>query len=139
MKNTLTNSPDTLAEIDNPHSTPESRARAPLISSFGVLLSELDGGDVQSEASEKLAELVQRVSQEFKGGSLTLKINVKPGGAKRALALTATVTAKMPEAEKEATLLFATEDGLLTKQNPDQKELPLRVIDQPDRSAPKTV
>ena len=120
--------------------SPESDLLAadPRSNSFASLLATLDGGECLHEASEKLAALVQRVDDVYKGGSLTLKINVKPAGAKRAMNVTASVSVKMPEEEREATILFATEDGLLTKQNPEQKELPLKVLEE-SRGQVKTI
>ena len=37
----------------------------------------------------------------------------------------------MPKEDKEGTLMFTTEDGTLTRKNPEQKELALREVPKP--------
>ena len=122
MKNK--NTPDVPASVSN---------------SFSMMLAELGDGECQNEASEKLAALVKKVSETCKIGELTVKIKLQPAGNGRIMTLTYDVVAKMPKEEKEATLLFATEDGLLQKNNPDQRELPLKALPEPDRTNAKSV
>jgi hypothetical protein len=119
---------------NNPPAVPEAVAN-----SFATLLAELGNGECQNEASEKLVGLVQDVSERFKAGTLTITLKVRPAGKGRLMNITWEVVAKPPPEEKEATFLYANEDGLLQKTNPDQKELPLRALPETNTAAPKEI
>ena len=85
-------------------------------------------------ASEKMAELVKKVNETNKPGKIDLTINVKKLVKSGAMQITGKVKATMPAEEPMETVLFATEDGALTPDNPHQQKLNLTVIE----DAPKT-
>ena len=83
-------------------------------------------------ASEKMAELVKRVNESGKAGKIDLTINVKKLVKNGAMQITGRVKATMPPDDPMETVLFATDDGALTPDNPHQQKLNLTVIeDQP--------
>ncbi len=86
-------------------------------------------------ASEKMAELVKKVNETGKAGKIDLTINVKKLVKSGAMQITGKVKAAMPAEEPMETVLFATEEGALTPDNPHQQKLNLTVIDE----APKTL
>ena len=86
-------------------------------------------------ASEKMAELVKKVNETNKPGKIDLTINVKKLVKSGAMQITGKVKATMPAEEPMETVLFATEDGGLSPDNPNQQKLNLTVIE----DAPKTL
>ena len=86
-------------------------------------------------ASEKMAELVKKVNETNKPGKIDLTINVKKLVKSGAMQITGKVKATMPAEEPMETVLFATEDGGLSPDNPHQQKLNLTVIE----DAPKTL
>lgn len=107
---------------------------------FPKLLSELDHGLAQDDASEKLTELVRAVREHVKPGSLTLKLKIVPAGNGQLMTITYDIKADLPKPDKEATLLFATENGRLQRDNPEQQTLNLRTLpSEPAKTAAKEV
>lgn len=97
-------------------------------------LRHLGAGVTLDEASEALADLVKRVDETGKPGSLTLKINLRRATA-GALAVTSDLTVKKPPEPKVETLLFPTVEGNLMTEDPRQGKLQLRTVEavqQPD-------
>lgn len=88
----------------------------------------LDGGAFLDRASTEMNELVRRVDETGKPGTLTIKIDVKRASA-GAMSITPHVSAKVPEPKPDPTLLWATVEGNLTVDNPSQQRLDLRHVD----------
>ena len=97
-------------------------------------LRELRHGAMLDEASEQMAEVVKRVSETGKAGSLLIKLTVKPAGRGmvRTVVIEDDVAAKLPEADKEVTVFFPLSDGNLSRQDPSQMNLGLRVVESVD-------
>lgn len=98
---------------------------------FAAILRELAGGRVHARLTEQLADLTSAVTATGKKGTLTLAFEVKPvkaGQANSPLQVTAKSTLKAPEGEDAApvTIFFADSDGNLTRDDPNQPQLPLR-------------
>ncbi len=88
------------------------------------VLRTLRNGLLLEDFADQLQELVNAVESTGKGGSITLKLDVKPfakhGGAmvvKDTLKLTA------PKIESSGTILFATPEGNLQRKDPNQDDL----------------
>lgn len=100
--------------------------------SFMRLLQELRDGDTLNEASKALQEVVQAVElhgTDKKTGTLTIKLKIGIAGRGNAVAVTDEITIKKPEPDQPATLMYATEDGALQRDNPNQKTLDLRTVE----------
>lgn len=93
-------------------------------------MHHIGGGFFISTASDKMAELVQKVNESGKSGKIELTISVKKQTKSGAMHITGKVKATMPAEEPMETLLFATEDGSLTPNNPYQHSLDLKVLKQ---------
>lgn len=101
---------------------------------FEATLREVRGGDCLNELSSSLQALVMAVGETGKGGTLTLKLAIKPAGGKgNALLIKGDVGLKLPQMEQEQTIMFATEDGALQRNDPRQKEMPFAL-----RTVPET-
>ena len=108
--------------------------------SIVATLAEIRHGALLDEATSALCEVVQAVSSVGKGGEITIKIRVKPVSAASAtLVVDAEVTKKIPEADREVSIFFPTQDGSLTKTDPNQLPLGLRAVGSPPADAPVDV
>jgi len=92
-------------------------------------LSKLQGGVFMSVCSDQLAELVKSVDETGKPGKLTITLDLKKSSG--AIAILAKCTNKSPERAPDSDLLWPTVEGNLVTQNPAQRDLELRVVDEP--------
>jgi hypothetical protein len=92
-----------------------------IVTEDGDLLPALD------HAGAKFSELINTVCSTGKGGSLTLKIDVKPSTA-GALAVKADVSVKKPKGKPAESLLWATPEGNLMADDPRQTKLDLKAV-----------
>lgn len=90
---------------------------------FNGFLAEQRRGLTHAELSERLSELVNACIEHGKVGALTLTLKVRPTGDM--VEITDSIRVKVPEGERSASLFFVTADGV-SRQNPNQPELPLR-------------
>jgi len=95
----------------------------PAIRPFRDILAELGEGSTESELSEAMWDLVQRVQDTGKAGSVTLTIAVSPNGAGR-IEIKDEVKLKLPEFARPTTAFFVASQGNLSRRNPDQPEIP---------------
>lgn len=109
-----------------------------------TLLQNQRAGECLIELSEGLRALTKAVRANGKKGSMTLTISIEPinraGGS--AVGVTDVVAVKAPQMEREIGVFFANEDGSLTRNDPRQRELPLRAVDgaqQPETQATAAV
>lgn len=93
-------------------------------------MHHIGNGFFISSASDKLQELVKKVNESGKAGKIDLTITVKKQTKSGAMHITGKVKATMPADEPMETLLFATDDGGLSADNPHQQKLNLTVIDE---------
>lgn len=86
------------------------------VTDFVVVLTQLDKGRVQAEASKALHEVVEAaLTHDKKGGSVTLKLTVNPLES-GAVQLIADVTSK-PVKDPAGTIFFADGEGTLSRDN----------------------
>lgn len=91
-------------------------------------LRHIGGGVFIDTASNKLAELVAAVDQSGKQGKVTLDITVKKATRGGAMHITGKVQLTKPAEEAMEALLFATPDGNLVAEDPNQMKLELKQI-----------
>lgn len=89
---------------------------------FAEWLHEHRGGAFHSELSEKLTALTAAVVDTQKVGTLTIKVKVKATG--RQVSFIDTVSADLPEHDKELSLFFFNEEtGAVSKDDPLQLKI----------------
>lgn len=91
----------------------------------------LQGGAFLDVCSEKLAEAVRSVEETGKAGKLTITLDLKKSAG--AIAILAKVSNKVPEAKPDEDLMWATVEGNLTLQNPNQRTLDLKPVEDAPR------
>ena len=98
----------------------------------GAFLAALQGyrnGEVLDELGTMLRKVTEASLLAGKTGSVTLKLVVGPSG--NAIAVTPEVSAKMPQAKRQAAIFFVDGDFNLTREDPNQVEMELQVIENP--------
>ena len=92
---------------------------------FTDTLGDIRNGDVVTDLTEALREVVTRVLETGKKGTLTLKLTVTnvSRGAGAALQIDDDITTKIPKPSKGASVLFADADGQLQRNDPRQPRL----------------
>jgi hypothetical protein len=99
---------------------------------FAAFLREQAGGKTHDELSDALRDLVGRVQDTGKKGSLTLVVNVEPlKGDTDTLVIKDEIKLRLPEHDRKASLFFVASDGNLTRENPNQPQLPLHAAPNP--------
>lgn len=107
---------------------------AAISNGFERTLRDLRQGEALTELTNSLQEPVTAVRETGRAGGLTFKIKVKPAsrGDGIAVILEDDVVVKLPKAERANTIMFSTEDGALQRNDPRQKEFPLRTVEAPE-------
>jgi hypothetical protein len=90
---------------------------------FTDTLNSLRFGSLTDELTDKLEELLQKCVSAHKGGTLTLKLILKPGNAGQ-IEITDDVTISVPKENKGTSIMFATPEGALQREDPRQQSLP---------------
>lgn len=89
-------------------------------------LRMLQGGAFNVNAGDLLATMVKAVEDTGKAGKLTITLEIKKAGG--ALQVIAKATDKTPEEAPESDLFWATVEGNLSVQNPNQQSLNLQPV-----------
>lgn len=96
---------------------------------FAVFLQDLRDGRAHAELSGQLAELLAKVKETGKGGTLTLKLKIKPAGRGSdvdKVTIADAITLDLPKPERGEDFFWLTEDNDLTRNHPKQGNLELR-------------
>lgn len=94
--------------------------------SFTDTIRMLRGGEFADDCTAVLADVVKSVDETGKAGKVTITLDLKKTGG--AIAIVAKVTDKTPEVAPDADLLWATVEGSLSYDNPNQQKLDLQPV-----------
>lgn len=101
----------------------------PVPNTFETVLRNQRKGLMAIELSEKLAELTRACTQHCKSGKLILTITLTPAsGDGSTMSVEDQIALKLPETKKPNSLFFTTDDGQLVRDNPEQHQLNLKVV-----------
>ncbi len=100
---------------------PMDLRKAAIQSSAIASLCRLRMGDFVAELDDDLNKLTAACMTLGAAGEITIKIKIKPDGHKR-IAISDTTNVKPPKAKAGTTAMFATPDGQMLAQDPDQAE-----------------
>ena len=98
------------------------------MSGFIKFLQEHRGGATHEEISDHIRDLVAAVTDERKGGKITITVEIKPIGKGDGLEVGVDVKATLPKVKPGVSIFFATHDNNLQRQDPRQSNLELREI-----------
>jgi len=100
----------------------------PVNDAFGVALSQLRDGDAMTEASDHLQSLIHAIKETGGKGAVHVMLRLKPGkGAE--MILEDDIRVYLPRAEKPGTVLYATKDCRLQREDPNQRTLDLQPVE----------
>ncbi len=96
----------------------------PPIRAFAAWLQEQAKGATHAELGEALYDLVARVKDTGKAGTLTFTIKVEPWKQDRGVLIVSDeIKLKLPEFARQPSIFYRDDNGNLTRENPDQPEL----------------
>ncbi len=98
---------------------------------FAVFLQDLRDGRAHSELSAQLAELVHKVKETGKGGTLTLKLKIKPAGRGSdvdKVTIADVIMVDLPKPDRGEDFFWLTSESELTRNHPTQGALDLREV-----------
>lgn len=96
---------------------------------FAEFLQRQSRGTTHRELSDGLHNLVARVMETGKPGTITLKVKVDVlKGSKDTLTVSDEITLKLPEHDRQASIWFQDQDGNLTRSDPEQLAMPLQPV-----------
>lgn len=100
------------------------------MNTFDKTLRELRNGECLADASAAFTELVKNVRLTGKKGAFTLKLTITPTvkGDSAVITVEDDVKVTPPKEEKKQSVFFATEDNVLQRNDPRQRDLPLVVV-----------
>lgn len=92
---------------------------------FAAFLVKTNKGRTHAALSAGLAEVVRQVKATGKKGTLKLVVTVQPVAKSDTdqLKVTESVDVKPPQEELRASIFFATDDGKLTRDDPNNQEI----------------
>lgn len=95
------------------------------MNAFQQTLADIGHGDLSDQAAEQFALLIQAVRETGKEGKITLAITVKPRGRDTSqVEVSGKISQSIPLPDIAPSMMFATEDGTLSRHNPNQMKLP---------------
>lgn len=96
---------------------------------FAVFLQDLRDGRAHAELTGQLVELLTKVKETGKVGTLTLKLKIKPatrGADVDKVVITDAITVDLPKPERGEDFFWLTDDNDLSRNHPRQGNLELR-------------
>jgi hypothetical protein len=95
---------------------------------FTDTLNALRFGTLSEELTKKLHELTAACTETQRSGAITLTLALKPGKGGQ-VEVFDDIKVKMPKEERGSSIMFATPEGNLQREDPRQKKLDLRQVD----------
>jgi hypothetical protein len=97
---------------------------------FNDTLVQLRFGELHEELTDAMNELVSTVDKTQKGGKLVLTLTLKPGKGGQ-IELVDDLKVTLPKQEKGSSIMFATPEGNLQREDPRQRSFEgIRSVDQ---------
>lgn len=108
----------------------------PRVRPFADFIREQNRGRTHEELSEAMFDLVAKVEDTGKKGTLTYVVTIEPlKGNEDALTVSDEIKLKLPEHDRGASIFFRGRDGNLQREDPDQptfdflREVPAPAVD----------
>lgn len=117
-------------KTQNESKEPDGARPAPN-NTFLHVLQHHEEGEILNQLAEAQRECRAAAEMTGKVASLTLVVKFKAAARGATAILIAPVKVKLPEVEPGASLWFADEEGNLHRNDPRQKELPLKTVENP--------
>ena len=89
---------------------------------FNYTITQLRYGTLNDDLTKALHELTNKCADSGKGGELKLTIKLKPGSGGQ-MEVFDDIVVKLPKEQKGSSIMFATVEGNLQREDPRQKTL----------------
>lgn len=100
------------------------------MSMFITTISRLNKSGTINELDDQLSKAVQAVRLTGKVAKLTLEITIRPNDRDAETVLIEdSIKVKTASPPRKAAIFFTTEDGRLSRENPSQPDLPMKLQD----------
>lgn len=105
---------------------------------FSQQIAYINKGTLDIELTETLAMIIQAVRETRKKGSVTLTLSVEMLNPRTddQMKVTPDVKFNKPKLELADTIMFSTADGDLLRDDPDQVQMDLKIIETKSGAAP---
>jgi hypothetical protein len=104
-----------------------------LVRPFAAWLQEQSNGLSHTQLSNNLHDLIGRVRETGKKGSMLYTVTISPyDKTTDVLQVNDTIRLKLPEHDRRSSIFFPDSNGNLTRQDPNQLAFDLRSVDTPD-------
>lgn len=97
-------------------------------SAFLSVLQHHRAGEAMADLGDAMRTVTEAVQLAGKPGSITFKITITPAGAKGAIIVADDIKTTLPKLDKVTSIFFADDSGNLVRNDPNQRELPLRSV-----------
>lgn len=92
------------------------------------LIQNLRKGEFADDLSEHIANVSKAVQETQKPGKITITIKVKPTGG-NAIMIEDKIVSAAPEGDPMRAVFYVDDEGNLERNDPNQRELPLRAVE----------
>jgi hypothetical protein len=92
---------------------------------LALVLGEMNRGAIVAQGDAELAKAIQAIREHGKTAEITIKVKIKPTGEHDEVEVTAEFSSKLPSPKLRAATFFMTDEGDLTREDPQQPDLPL--------------
>lgn len=98
---------------------------------FSKTLSQLNRGELDDELTKVISDVIKAVRETRKQGTVTLslKIGMLNSRTENQIKITPQVSCKVPELDREESIVFSTADGDVLFDDPNQMKIDLKIID----------
>lgn len=95
---------------------------------FIALLQQHRNGSLLNDVAAGVRAVIEAVQLAGKAGKITITFALIPSGTTGGIIIEDDVKVTLPKAPKQQSLFFADENGQLVRNDPRQRELPLRAV-----------
>lgn len=93
-------------------------------------VKDIDKGRLCEDLAEKFADLIGKVKERGKSGSITLSLKIKPlDEDAESVSVVAGVKVAEPAKPERASIFFTTDENSLVRDNPKQAEMKLEPVE----------
>lgn len=97
---------------------------------YAEVVKDIAFGQSYDELTAALAEVTAAVLETRKVGEITYKMKIKPNG-EATVKIVDEIKVKVPEPTRPESIFYATAEGSLLRENPNQGKLDLRDVNAP--------
>lgn len=95
---------------------------------FLNLLQNHRRGEVLSDLADAVREVTEAVRATGKGGKISFTLKIRQAAKSGAMVVEDEVKTTLPKSEAEGSIFFADDAGNLLREDPNQRQLPLRTV-----------